>query len=405
MKITYNVHHAEWVKKEVMGTWPVLETYVVHLGEIKHLYETEYVRYSYETALIGKVLKTVDYSTTVLGAQDKEIHHDTYEIGTVDKQIDYEVMERRPCSCPSCDCPEGLPPISVPDFPIPDVPDFGLIGSGQPNPWQPPSMGIGAAGTPYSPDDARGDFHLALGDTAFVETTTSSPTGGWELSDYDGGHVGDNNIGESETRYLDTSGPGEYTGTASVQEQRWDRTLGDSSGTGGVTGLSGISLAPNRSSGGGQDSFWQELMANVAGANMAFAALVASLGILLQCWPFLLKVIEFLGRARAWVNRIDFLVRWANWLRSLHKHLAGLIFGFIIYVLTRLLTYLDALIEGLEGWERAWSHKYKWDDCRMMLLRGIRYAAEDLRRWLLSLKEQTEDSWRDRAPYNPDYHP
>jgi len=420
-KVTYQVHHAEWVQKEVIGTWPIREPYVVHYGELKYVYETEYVRFSYETALIGKVLKTVDYSTAVLGTEDKELNYQTPEIDTVDKQIEYEVMERRPCSCPSCDCPEGAPPIPVPDPSIFKGPYLGSAGAGQRSPWQPePELTGRVQSNPsqmpsgerrvweirYSPDDARGDFHLALGNSSVVETETGSPMGGWDLSNSYTDRSADDTIGGSGTRYLSTINSSEYGATASGKERNLDLALGDSSITGGFTPLSGISIAPSGSPGGGQDRSQQGLMGNLAGASAAMAALAASFGILLRCWPYILKVIEFLGRARAWLNRIPFLVRWANWLRNLtYKQLAGLIFGFIMFVLTQLLTWLDVLIEALEAWERSLSHKYEWDDCRMKLLRGIRYSAEELRRWLERLKKQVEDAWRDKAPYDPGYHP
>ncbi|MFH1112517.1 MAG: hypothetical protein V1792_01225 [Pseudomonadota bacterium] len=340
-------------------------------------------------ALIDKVLKTVD----------------SPQIGTVTNRIEYEVMERSECACPSCDCPEGLPSIPIPDFSILEGWDFLLDGSELPSSWPQTSEDTGAGGIPYSSDHDLGEFHSSLGNSSFGETIIGALKGGWQLSDSDGGSSGTENITESGG--WNPAATGEYPGTPSGDDGNRYLPRGDSEGTGGLTGLSGETTGGTTiTSGGSQGDFRQTLLENLAGANIAFAAAVAALGFLVACWPYVVRAIQFLRQAFSLVNRIRFLQRWADKLRNMTKRdWIKVIRWFFIFVLTGLLTCLDYIINTLEGWERSMSWKYDWDDCRMKLVRGTRYALEDLRRWLQRLKKQVEDGWRDRAPYNPEYHP
>ncbi|MFH1113226.1 MAG: hypothetical protein V1792_04835 [Pseudomonadota bacterium] len=149
-------------------------------------------------------------------------------------------------------------------------------------------------------------------------------------------------------------------------------------------------------------------MRNLAGANTAFAALAGFLGLgtLLRFGSYILIAYRYLRSVFSLVNRIPFLVKWAEKLKNMgFKQLAWLAWKIIFWILAALMTFLNWLIRTFESLERLLSQWLDWDHCIMKWLRGVRYTLEDLRRWLDRLSRQLDDAWRDQAPYGPGYHP
>ncbi len=66
---------------------------------------------------------------------------------------------------------------------------------------------------------------------------------------------------------------------------------------------------------------------------------------------------------------------------------------------------LDVLIGIFEAFEGRLSWCLSWHNSVMKWLRGVQGRLKELRARVKRLKRPTEDDWRDRVPYPPDYHP